>query len=108
MIKSYPGLAQLLIQWIIVHPDRSHLSVIRLKICNDFVGPFALTVSIGNRNIILIRLDLSSVKMTNRLEEAIKQIRIVKEKVDDPEVSQESEQALEALQNAVESLEDDD
>jgi len=46
--------------------------------------------------------------MTNRLKEALKQIRIVKEEVDDPEVSQELEHALEALQNAVESLEDDD
>lgn len=46
--------------------------------------------------------------MTNRLKEAIKQIRIVKEEVDDSEVSQELEQAREALQNAVESLEDDD
>ncbi|MDS0223751.1 hypothetical protein NDI54_20630 [Haloarcula sp. S1AR25-5A] len=46
--------------------------------------------------------------MTNRLNEAIKQIRIVKEKVDDPELSGELERALEALQNAVESLEDDE
>jgi hypothetical protein len=46
--------------------------------------------------------------MTNRLKEAIKQIRIVQEEVDDPEVSGELERALEALQNAVESLEDDE
>jgi len=46
--------------------------------------------------------------MTNRLDEAIKQIRIVKEEVDDPEVSEELEQALEALQSAVVSLEDVD
>jgi len=46
--------------------------------------------------------------MTNRLEEAIKQIRIVRDEVDDPEVSQELKQALEALQNATESLEGDD
>jgi|GEM_PF-1772405 len=45
--------------------------------------------------------------MSNRLKEAIKQIRIVKENLDDPEMSGELEQALEALQNAVESLEDD-
>ena len=45
--------------------------------------------------------------MSNRLKESIKQIRIVKENLDDPEMSGELEQALEALQNAVESLEDD-
>ena len=47
-------------------------------------------------------------KMTGRLKEAIKQIKIVKEEVDDPEVSEELERALEALQNPVESLEGDD
>ena len=46
--------------------------------------------------------------MPNRLKEAIKQIRIVKEEVDDSEVSGELERALEALEDAVESLEDDD
>ncbi|WP_158600461.1 hypothetical protein [Haloarcula sp. Atlit-7R] len=46
--------------------------------------------------------------MPNRLKEAIKQIQIVKEEVDDPEVSAELEQALEALENAVESLEDNE
>jgi len=46
--------------------------------------------------------------MTNRLKEAIKQIRIVKEEVDDPEVSGELERALEALENAVESLEENE
>jgi len=45
--------------------------------------------------------------MTNRLNEAIKQIRIVKEEIDDPEVAGELERALEALENAVESLEND-
>ena len=38
----------------------------------------------------------------------MKQIRIVKEEVDDPEVSGELERALEALQNAVKPLEDDE
>jgi len=43
----------------------------------------------------------------NRLQEAIKQIRLAKQEVEKPEVSQELEQALEALQTALESLEDD-
>ncbi|WP_275039454.1 hypothetical protein [Haloarcula japonica] len=42
------------------------------------------------------------------MKEAIKQIRIVKEDIDDPEVTQELEQALESLENAVEMLENDD
>lgn len=46
--------------------------------------------------------------MTNRLNEAIKQIRIVKEEVDDSEVTKELEHVLESLNDAVEMLEDDD
>ncbi|GAA5434552.1 hypothetical protein Hjap01_04044 [Haloarcula japonica] len=46
--------------------------------------------------------------MPSRMKEAIKQIRIVKEDIDDPEVTQELEQALESLENAVEMLENDD
>ncbi|MFU1783261.1 hypothetical protein ACM16X_17990 [Haloarcula japonica] len=46
--------------------------------------------------------------MPSRLKEAIKQIRIVKEDTDGPEVTQELEQALESLENAVEMLENDD
>jgi len=52
-------------------------------------------------------LDCPSGKVVNRIEEAVKQIRIVKEEVDDPEVSQELKHALESLQKAVKSLEDD-
>ena len=63
--------------------------------------------NIGNPDIIMLGPDLSSTLLSNRLKEAIKQIRIVKEEVDDPEVSGELEQALEALENAVESLEND-
>lgn len=46
--------------------------------------------------------------MPDRLREAIKQIRIVKEDTDDPEVIQDLEQAVESLENAVEILENDD
>jgi hypothetical protein len=46
--------------------------------------------------------------MLSRLKEAIKQIRIVKEDIDDPEVTKELEHALEPLNNAVGRLEDDD
>lgn len=46
--------------------------------------------------------------MLNRLGEAIKQIRIVKEDVDDPELNKELEHALEPLNNVVEIVEDDD
>ncbi|MFU1783334.1 hypothetical protein ACM16X_18370 [Haloarcula japonica] len=53
-------------------------------------------------------LDLSSIDMTNRLKEAIKQIRIVKEEVDDPEVNKELEHALDSLKDVVEMLEDND
>jgi len=52
--------------------------------------------------------DISGIVMTNRLKEAIKQTQIVKDEVDDPEVSQELELALESLQNAVALLEDND
>ena len=47
-------------------------------------------------------------KVTNRLKEAIKQAQLGKQEVDDPDVSQELEDAIEALQNALEPLEDDD
>ena len=46
--------------------------------------------------------------MPDRLSEAIKQIRIVKEDTDDPEIIQELEQAVESLENAVERLKNDD
>jgi len=65
-------------------------------------------VSTGNPDIIILDSDISGIEMPSRLKEAIKQIRIVKEKVDDPEVSGELERALEALENAVESLEDNE
>ena len=45
--------------------------------------------------------------MTRRLKEVTKQIRIVKEKVNDPEVATELEHALEPVENAIEALEDD-
>ena len=46
--------------------------------------------------------------MPDRLREALKQIRIVKEATDDPEVTHDLEQALESLESAVERLENDD
>jgi len=46
--------------------------------------------------------------MTNRSNEAIKQTRVVKDEVDDSEVLQELEHALEALQKALKALEDDE
>jgi len=47
-------------------------------------------------------------KVTNRVKEAIKQTRLAKQEVDDSGVSEELERALEALQDASETLEDDD
>jgi hypothetical protein len=46
-------------------------------------------------------------EVTNRLEESIKQIRIVKEEVENSEVSQDLEEGIGAIQNALESLEED-
>jgi hypothetical protein len=46
--------------------------------------------------------------MPGRLKEAIKQIRIVKEEIDDPEAIQDLEQARKSLESAVERLESDD
>ena len=43
--------------------------------------------------------------MPGRLKEAIKQIRIVKEEIDDTEATQNLEQAQKSLENAVERLE---
>ncbi|GGM53313.1 hypothetical protein GCM10009006_38000 [Haloarcula argentinensis] len=45
--------------------------------------------------------------MPNRLKEAIKQVQIVKEEIDDTEVTQDLEQALKSLEDAVERLEND-
>ncbi|WP_336339408.1 hypothetical protein [Haloarcula brevis] len=47
-------------------------------------------------------------KVTNRVKEAIKQTRLAKQEVDDSTVSKELEHALEALEDALETLEDDD
>ena len=47
-------------------------------------------------------------KATNRLKEAIKQARLAKQEVEDPDVSQELEDTIEGLQNSLEALEDDD
>ncbi|GCF14419.1 hypothetical protein Harman_23540 [Haloarcula mannanilytica] len=46
-------------------------------------------------------------EVTNRLKEASKQVRLVKQEVEDDGVSQELEDGLEALQNALEALEED-
>ncbi|NLV08010.1 hypothetical protein [Haloarcula rubripromontorii] len=46
-------------------------------------------------------------KVKNRLQEALKQVQLAKEEVDRSDVSQELDQSLEALQNALESFEDD-
>jgi len=42
--------------------------------------------------------------VTNRLQEATKQIRLAKQEVEDPEVNQELERALESLQDGLESF----
>jgi len=44
-------------------------------------------------------------EVKNRLQEAIKQTRIAKQEVENSEVSQDLEQALESLQNGLEALE---
>ncbi|WP_268237901.1 hypothetical protein [Haloarcula argentinensis] len=41
------------------------------------------------------------------MKEAIKQVQIVKEEIDDTEVTQDLEQALKSLEDAVERLEND-
>ena len=46
--------------------------------------------------------------MTGRLKEAIKQVRIVNEEIDEPEAIQDLEQARKSLESAVERLESDD
>ena len=46
-------------------------------------------------------------KVENRIQEAIKQIQLAKQEVDQSDVSQELDQSLEALQDAVEALDDD-
>jgi hypothetical protein len=51
-------------------------------------------------------VDSSSVKVTTRLEEAIKQVRLAKQEVAEPEVARELEESLESLQSALESLEE--
>ncbi|WP_434530076.1 hypothetical protein ACODNH_02125 (plasmid) [Haloarcula sp. NS06] len=47
-------------------------------------------------------------EVTNRVKEAIKQTRLAKQEVDDSTVPKELENALEALEDASETLEDDD
>jgi len=47
-------------------------------------------------------------EVTNGVKEAIKQARLAKQEVDDTSVSEELERALGALQDASETLEDDD
>ena len=64
-------------------------------------------VTVRNPDIIVVEPDLSSVNMTNRLNEVEKQLQIVKEEVNDPEVAAELEDALEPVKNAIELLEDD-
>lgn len=51
-------------------------------------------------------VDSSSVKVTTRLEEAIKQVQLAKQEVAEPEVARELEESLESLQSALESLEE--
>lgn len=51
-------------------------------------------------------VERSSMEVTNRLEEAIKQVRLAKQEVEKPEVSQDLEDCLESLQNGLESLEE--
>jgi len=47
-------------------------------------------------------------EVSNRMKEAIKQVRLAKQEVEVPDASQDLEHSIEALQNALESLEDDD
>lgn len=47
-------------------------------------------------------------KVTNRIQEAIKQTRLAKQEVEESEVSRDLEQALESLQNGLESVKKDD
>ena len=67
----------------------------------------ARVITVRHLDIIVLGPDLSSVDVTNRLNEVVKQIRIVKEEVNDPEVTTELEQALEPVNIAIETLEDD-
>ncbi|MGB9950878.1 hypothetical protein ACOZ4F_00515 (plasmid) [Haloarcula marismortui] len=46
-------------------------------------------------------------EVKNRLQEAVKQIQLVKQEVNQSDVSQELDQSLEALQNALEAFNDD-
>jgi len=44
----------------------------------------------------------------NRVQEAIKQVRLAKQKKENSAVSQDLEKAIETLENAVESLEEEE
>jgi len=46
--------------------------------------------------------------VSNRVKEAIKQVRLAKQEVEDPDAFEDLERSLEALENALDSLEDDD
>ncbi|QUJ73970.1 hypothetical protein [Haloarcula marismortui] len=46
--------------------------------------------------------------VTDRVKEAIKQTRLAKQEVDDADVSEELKDAIEALEDASETLADDD
>jgi hypothetical protein len=46
-------------------------------------------------------------ELSDRIEEAVKRVRLAKQEVEDPDVSYDLEHSLEALQDALESLEDD-
>ncbi|WP_158600560.1 hypothetical protein [Haloarcula sp. Atlit-7R] len=46
-------------------------------------------------------------EVKNRLQEALKQISLAKEEVDQSDVAQELEQSLEALHNALEALDEE-
>jgi len=46
-------------------------------------------------------------EVESRLQEAIKQIQLAKQEVDQSDVSQELDQSLESLQTALEAFDDD-
>jgi len=46
--------------------------------------------------------------VTNRVKEAIKQTRLAKQEVDDADVSEKLEDAIEAIEDASETLADND
>lgn len=49
---------------------------------------------------------MSGMDVTNRLEEAIKQVRLAMQEIEDPDVSKDLEEGRESLRKALEALEE--